>query len=468
MNRFDLAVVGAGPAGMAAAREAAEAGLCVALVDEQPRVGGQIYRNVERVEAPLAAVLGKEFMSGAGLAKDVQHAGITHLAGFSVLAFEKGKLALGAASGAMRIEAREVLLATGAIERPMPMPGWTLPGVMGAGAAQVMLKQSGLAVENAVLVGSGPLLHLVAVQLTRAGAPPRAIVETRRRGDARRAVMKWRLALRAMPYIKRSLANLTELRNAGVRRYMGSRDVALLGERRVESVVFASGGRRREVPCDVALLHHGVIPHVQASRAAGVSHIWSESQMAYVPECDIWGRTDAPHVWVAGDGAWIGGARVAELSGRIAALGIAHDLGYVRSVERDRRMAAWFEEREFELSLRPLIDRAFPPYEAALTPEDSVAVCRCEEVTAGQVRAAVAAGATNVGDAKVMTRVGMGRCQGRMCFPSVARIVAEARDVPVVDAGQLSARPPIKPVTLGALAQMHYGAGAKEGDAHDD
>ncbi|MGR3711547.1 MAG: FAD/NAD(P)-binding oxidoreductase, partial [Shimia sp.] len=147
----------------------------------------------------------------------------------------------------------------------MPVPGWTLPGVMGAGAAQVMLKHSGLAVQNAVLVGSGPMLHLFGAQLVRAGAPPVAIVETRRRSDTRMALMQWRLALRARHYIQRNLADLTDLRNAGVRRYMASEDVALLGERRVEAVFFRSGGRRHELACTTVLLHHGVVPHVQLS-----------------------------------------------------------------------------------------------------------------------------------------------------------------------------------------------------------
>ncbi len=468
MKRFDLAIVGAGPAGMAAAREAAEAGLQVVLVDEQPRAGGQIYRNVGRVSGALKDVLGPSFQHGAPMAEALSHPAITHLAGHTVWAFEKGHLALTSAEGGKKIAARSVLLATGAIERPMPLPGWTLPGAMGVGAAQVMLKQSGLAVENAVLVGSGPPLHLVAVQLIRAGAPPLALVETRKRGDVRRALLKWRLALRAMPYIKQNLSDLTELRNAGVRRYMACKDVALLGERRVEAVVFSSGGRLRELPCDAALLHHGVIPHVHASRAAGLRHVWNEEQASFIPVYDRWGRSTKSRIWIAGDGAAIGGARAAELSGRIAALAIAHDLGFVHSVERDRRTAGWFEERDFELSLRPLIDRAFPPYAAALSPEDGVTVCRCEEIRAGAVRAAVAEGATGVNHTKVMTRAGMGRCQGRMCGNTVARLVAETRGTDMAEVGQLSARPPIKPVTLGALAEMHYAAERDIPETHDD
>ncbi|TCL01219.1 NADPH-dependent 2,4-dienoyl-CoA reductase/sulfur reductase-like enzyme [Shimia isoporae] len=468
MSLFDLAIVGAGAAGMAAAREGAEAGMSVALIDEQPRAGGQVYRNVARAARPMGEVLGEHYVQGAPLAAALEHEGITHFAGHALCGIEGGWLALSSVEGGCRIHARNVLLATGAIERPMPVPGWTLPGVMTVGAAQVMLKQSGVAVENAVLVGSGPLLHLVAVQLVRAGTPPKALVETRKRGDARRAMLMWRLALRATPYVKRSIADLVAVRNAGVARYMASRDVALLGERRVEAVAFSSGGRRREVPCEAVLLHHGVIPHLQASRAAGVPEVWNEGQQAFVPVCDTWGRTEVPHVWVAGDGAWIGGARAAELSGRIAALGIAHDLGYVRSAERDRRTAGWFEEREFELSLRPVVERAFPPYPAALAPADGVTLCRCEEVTAGEVRNAVRSGAQGANQIKVMTRAGMGRCQGRMCGDGVARILADERGTLMGDVAPLGVRPPIKPITLGALAQMHHDAQHAEEEGGDD
>ncbi|KPA21061.1 Hydrogen cyanide synthase subunit HcnB [Shimia sp. SK013] len=464
MHRFDLAIVGAGPAGMAAAREAAEAGLKVALVDEQPRAGGQIYRNLGRAAKTYGAQLGKEYLRGVPLVDGINHEAITHFSGHSVWAIEKGQLALNSPEGARQIGARSVLLATGAIERPMPVPGWTLPGVMAAGAAQIMLKQSGLAVENAVLVGSGPLLHLVAVQLLRAGAPPVALVETRQRRDSRRALLMWRLMLRAGRYVQRSLADLNELRNAGIPRYMASANIALLGERRVDTVSFSSGGRRRELSCDAALLHHGVVPHVQASRAAGVPHIWSATIQAHVPVCDSWGRTEVPRVWVAGDGVWIGGARAAELSGRIAALAIAHDLGFVHSPERDRRTSGWIEERDFELSLRPLIEKAFPPYAAALAPADNVTVCRCEEISAGEVRQAVRDGATGINHVKVSTRAGMGRCQGRMCAAALARIVVQESDAKIDEIGTLNARPPIKPVTLGALAGMARQAQRPEDD----
>ncbi|MGR3711567.1 MAG: (2Fe-2S)-binding protein [Shimia sp.] len=150
----------------------------------------------------------------------------------------------------------------------------------------------------------------------------------------------------------------------------------------------------------------------------------------------------------------IGGARAAELSGRIAALGIAHDLGFVRSAERDRRTGVWREERDLELSLRPLIDRAFPPYRPALAPKDQTTVCRCEEISAGTIRDAARSGAAGVNHVKVLTRAGMGRCQGRLCGTTIARLVAQENGQPIEDVGVLTARPPVKPVTLGVLADL--------------
>ena len=197
MHNADLIVIGAGPAGMSAARRAAALGLSVLILDEQPAAGGQIYRNVDRASAARNDILGKDYTHGRTLTEGLHHENITHLMGAVVWQIEDGTRVAFTQNGkgALAVGQR-ILLATGALERPMPLPGWTLPGVMTAGAAQILLKQSGIACQGAVLVGSGPLLYLIATQMVRAGVPPLALVETQTTGDLTKSMRHLGGALR--------------------------------------------------------------------------------------------------------------------------------------------------------------------------------------------------------------------------------------------------------------------------------
>ncbi|MDP5348131.1 MAG: NAD(P)/FAD-dependent oxidoreductase, partial [Paracoccaceae bacterium] len=192
MTTVDLIVIGAGPAGMAAATEAAGLGLSVTVLDEQTAAGGQIYRAVTGAGAQRGAVLGQDYLDGAGLALAMQASGAQHLTGavvWNIEADAEGITVTWSQDGhAAQLRAARLILATGALERPVPIPGWTLPGVMTAGAGQILLKASGLVAERAVLAGSGPLLYLLAAQMARAGTPPLALVETQGMRDTIRAL----------------------------------------------------------------------------------------------------------------------------------------------------------------------------------------------------------------------------------------------------------------------------------------
>src|SRR6056297_2038886 len=279
MIRYDLAIIGAGPAGLAAAATAAEAGLSVCVLDEQPRAGGQVYRDVERAAGPRGDILGTDYTQGAPLVAGLREDGITHLAGAVVWAIEEGfRISYTQGGAAAQIGAGRVLLATGALERPMPLPGWTLPGVMTAGAGQILLKQSGVLARNAVLVGSGPLLYLIAAQMVRAGTPPRALVETQSRHDLLRAAKHFGGALRGSGYLVKGLKLLAQLVRARVPRYTGATDIAIEGGARAEAVTFRSRGRAHRIACDTVMLHHGVVPNTQAARSIDVPHLWDSAQ----------------------------------------------------------------------------------------------------------------------------------------------------------------------------------------------
>ncbi|MGX0877084.1 NADPH-dependent 2,4-dienoyl-CoA reductase/sulfur reductase-like enzyme [Roseovarius sp. MBR-154] len=455
MTRYDLAVIGAGPAGMAAAATAAEAGLSVCVLDEQPRAGGQIYRDVERAAGPRGDILGKDYTQGASLVAGLRAGGITHLAGAVVWTIEEDfRISYTQGGAAAQIEAGRVLLATGALERPMPLPGWTLPGMMTAGAGQILLKQSGVLARRAVLVGAGPLLYLIAAQMVRAGTPPIALIETQTRADLIRAARHMGGALRGWRYLLKGLGLLSEIIRAGVPRYTGATAIAIEGAGRAEAVTFACRGRARRIACDTVFLHHGVVPNTQAARSLDVRHVWNAAQHGFVPVLDEWGQSDVKGILIAGDGAGIGGAKVAKIAGRLAALQVAGELERIDRATRDRRAVPLRAAKARELAARRFLDRAYPPAAQALDPADATVICRCEEVTAGAIRGHARLGCLGPNQAKAFGRAGMGPCQGRYCGLTVTALLAAAHGRTPDETGYYRVRPPLKPVTLGELAAM--------------
>ena len=458
MKAVDLIVIGAGPAGMAAAAEAAEAGLSVVVLDEQPGPGGQIYRAVTEGGAGRLSVLGQDYLDGARLVQAMLAAGVQHLTGAVVWQIEPdagGSTVTFSRQGrAVQMRAARLVLATGALERPVPIPGWTLPGVLTAGAGQILLKASGLVAERAVLAGSGPLLYLLAVQMVRAGQPPLAVVETQGFGDALRALPHLVRGVRGWRVLVKGLGLLLALRRAGVRRITGARDLAVEGEGHAAALTFKAGGRVQRIACDTVLLHQGVVPNTQISRALRMEHDWLEGQHALAPRLDDWGESSVPGVFVAGDGAGIAGAVAAEAAGRLAGLQAAHQLGRIDKATRDMR--AWRPAARLaaERAIRPYLERAFPPAAQVLAPADDTIICRCEEITAGQVRGWARLGCMGPNQTKAFGRVGMGPCQGRYCGLSVTVLLSQAHGMTPGTVGALRTRPPYKPVTLGELASL--------------
>lgn len=459
MTRVDLAIIGAGPAGMAAAALAARHGLRVTLLDEQPRPGGQIYRDVDRAAALRGDLLGPDYTHGATLTAALKHSGVDHVSGAVVWAIEEGfALSYTKDGRGAQIMADRVLLATGAIERPMPLPGWTLPGVMTAGAGQILLKQSGVLARRAVLVGSGPLLYLIAAQMLRAGTPPLALIETQTRSDLLGAMRHIGGAVRGWRYLAKGLGLLARIIRARVPRHTGATDIRIEGRDRAEAVTFASGGKRHRIACDTVYLHHGVVPHVQAARSLGIAHDWNAAQACFLPRLDIWGQSDVPGIYVAGDSAGIGGAKVAEEAGRLAALHVAQAAGRITQTELDRQAAPLRATLARERAVRPFLDRAYPPCPEALAPADATLICRCEEVTAGDIRKYASLGCVGPNQAKAFGRAGMGPCQGRYCGLTVTALLAEANGQTPDATGYYRVRAPLKPVTLGELALMNQTA----------
>jgi NADPH-dependent 2,4-dienoyl-CoA reductase/sulfur reductase-like enzyme len=449
-DAYDVVVIGAGPAGLAAAATCASAGVSTVLFDEHATPGGQIYRAMTRLPID-AAILGKSYARGAALWQTFVASGAEHVADATVWSLTRERDLAVSVNGQSRLaRARRVIVCTGALERPVPIPGWTLPGVMTAGAAQGLLKSSGMVASGTVVfAGSGPLLWLAAWQYLNAGAEIAAILDTTPRENRARAAPHLPSFILSA-YFREGLSLVRSVKRR-VRVISGVRSLRALGGERVNEVAYATGGAEARIAADLLFLHQGVAPNVNLAMAAGIEHRWDEGQRCWAPVVDRDGHSSVEGIAIAGDGAGIAGAKAAELSGRIAAFAALRALG-ARTNEDDARQA----RRELDRALRgrAFIDSLHAPAKAFSVPSGDTIVCRCEEVTARQIVDTVALGCPGPNQMKAFLRCGMGPCQGRLCGLTVTELIAETRRVSPRDVGYYRLRPPVKPITVGELAAM--------------
>ena len=468
-HAVDVAVLGAGPAGTGAAIAAAAAGRSVLLIDEAPAAGGQIYRKPPDALRPArhdAGNIDPDRRAGDALRRELDESGIRTAFGWrvwSVIRSERGfRLDAIGPGGAHAVEATVLLVATGAIERVLPFPGWTTPGVFGLAAATTMLKSQRISPGKRVVVaGAGPLLAAVAAGVVKAGAEVAAVVDVN--GPA-----SWLAAAPALGLRPRLAAQgagwVLRLLRARVPFHFRATAVRALGDRRLEAVEIApvDGGARSRphtaamtIDCDTLCIGHGLAPATELPRVLRAECVFDRARGGWRPDVDGFGRTSVAGLYVAGDGAGILGGQAALIAGRTVGAAIAADLRGSVPVVR----ASWtgWRARRFGAAMTALT--ATRSAVAAAMPADTI-VCRCEDVTRGEIDAGYDAGARELNQLKHFTRCGMGPCQGRSCGEAAAellalRLVADGV-VPDVDAGrrragQWTGRTPLRPVPLSAL-----------------
>ncbi|AZO53525.1 NAD(P)/FAD-dependent oxidoreductase [Mesorhizobium sp. M8A.F.Ca.ET.057.01.1.1] len=443
-----IVIVGAGPAGIRAAATLVEAGLHPVVIDEGHRSGGQIYRR-----PPDGCVRTPEQLYGSEAAKAralhslfdrlVEEGRLTHCAGSSVIAIHDGQLHILGEAGVTVISCDSLILATGAFDRVAPVPGWQTAGVYSLGAAQIALKAQGVALGlRIVLAGSGPLLTLVGAQLLKAGADVATVLDT----------SSWRQQMRGFSGL--AARPLVALRGLALRAHLGRRYHAGVTLERIEADeqgVTAlhwrdAGGRQQQTPCDMVGMGWHLRAETHLADLAGCTFTYDEQWQQWLPKADVMGRA-GNGVYLAGDGVRILGADGAEIAGRLAAAACLADLGYqAPSAGADLRKLARLERFAGGLA------RAFP-WPAAMVralPGDAI-VCRCENVTAAAVREGADLGGGEANRVKSLSRVGMGRCQGRYCQLAAVELVAAQAGCAPEAVGRFRGQAPVRPAPISAF-----------------
>ena len=335
-TQWDIVIIGAGPAGMSAALQATRHGLSVLVLDRQAEPGGQIFRSAGSASADKRKQIGADYARGEALVREFRQSPATFLGGANVWHLAPGRAYVSHQGTSHVMQARQILIATGAMERPVPLPGWTLPGVLGAGAADVLLKSASMLPEGpVVLCGNGPLILQTVVHLKHFGIPIAGVALTGSPASLFKAALRMPGALLRPQYLLHGMG-------MGLRTFFGApchpaaNDISIRRDGETLTVDFTSFGKRKSLQGTAVLLHEGVVPETRITRLARCRHAWNPRQRYWHAETDVWGKTNVCGIRVAGDSAGVRGADAAIASGEAVALDICREIGALTLETRDR------------------------------------------------------------------------------------------------------------------------------------
>lgn len=458
MHAVDVAVIGGGPAGMSSAVAARQAGASVVVVDEYPRLGGQFFKRAAKDFRLQRSQLSAEHDAGEALRSEIQRLDIEVWSDTILWATFGKTLMLYRGGKSMALQARTVVLATGAHDRPVPFPGWTLPGVMTAGGAQTIARTQWVKPGSRVLIaGAGPFAMPVAQQILRTGAKIVAILEATRPIEwlphASSLWGQWPRFREALAY-RRSLRGIPVLFGHKIVRALGTDTVEAAEVSAVNAAWHSLPGTNKRFDVDAVATAYGFLPNIEVADGLGCELRWDPFGQAWFVKHDATMATSVPGVFAAGEITGIAGSAVAMEEGRIAGLSAAAVIKKIDLAELQRQCEPSIRRRASLMRFADALNRLFGPRPGLWEGlEDATTVCRCEEITAGDIRSCLREGCASVKGIKDWTRAGMGPCQGRVCRSLVGHLVATGSGMAPEAVQRPRTRPPFKPVPFGAMAE---------------
>jgi NADPH-dependent 2,4-dienoyl-CoA reductase/sulfur reductase-like enzyme len=468
MKQVDVAIIGGGPAGMAAAIELAAGGADPAVIDAYPQPGGHYFRQPPQEFSNISVATDSRQAEYASLMAALERLNVGVLSETAVWsifpaegALDGYTLHLHGPHPVRSIQARYLLLASGAYDRPMAFPGWHLPGVMTPGGVQMLMKGHGILPGKRILVGgSGPLLLAAAAGLAEAGAEVVAVLDVAsmwagffkvpqafwRQTDRLKEAWKYGSTLRRK--------RIPLLFRHAIFRALGETEVTAVAYGRVDARGRPLKHTEKVAEVDTICVALGFMPNLALSRYLGCEHIYDARLDTFYPQHASTMATSIPNVFVAGDITGVGGKDLSKLQGQVAGLNILGKLGYLPSPEVKKRTQALEPQLKRETRFIHMIrDRLQVRPGLFELIDDETIICRCEMVTAGQIKVAISDGAREIRGVKLRTRCGMGPCQGRYCEPHVAHMIAHLTQQPREAVGKMSVRPPLMPVLINDILQ---------------
>ena len=456
IKKVDLVVLGAGPAGVAAANVASKEGAEVVIIDENSSAGGQIYRAPPNEFQPQNSFKSDEFREGEKQRNILENSDLTALFKHRVWSVSSDLVVSTVGpNGLSSWHARSLIIANGALERIIPFPGWTIPGVIGLAASTILLKsQYVLPGQSTVVAGCGPLLIAVANGIIKSGGKVSAIIDLNSKSDWIKAFPR---LLSRPDQLFKGMSWFANIMKAGIKLYGGH---AVTNTKQVDNVLRISiapinsagsildSKNQKIVEGDCLAIGHGLFPSTEITRLLKAKHIYDPLKGGWVPLIDDDFRSSIPGVYIAGDATGISGAFSAVQKGRIAGMAAVRDLNVMSSQKYKAKIKSELiilkKNENFGKAAVRLMK--FRP-ELIQTITSETIVCRCEDVFRSEIDEAIESGARDLNQLKAWTRCGMGPCQGRTCSEAIEAILASkvgSREL----AGQWTGRTPLRPIPI--------------------
>ena len=460
VKEYDVVIIGAGPSGIQSAIELQNRDLKIALLDDSFKLGGQIYKNVQNNDTKEKRKLFQEdYYKGLKLIQKLDLSSIDYISSASIWSINDSMVFYSKNNVSTRIRAKKTIIAVGAMERPFPIEGWTLPGVMGATSAQIMLKESSVVKNDAVFVGTGPLFYYVIAQYIDAGANIKAIIDTTPAKNYIKALKYLPKALMKLPYLLKGLGFLYKFKKHKIKMYKFADDIKFEGDeslfdadKTLKRVSFKDG---TSIDTSIAFIHNGLAPNINLQLQAGCEYEFSKKTRTINIITNEYMESSVENIFVIGDGKSVRGVDTATTEAKIAATKILKDFNKLEEKIISNKFLTYSKELKSHSHMRDFLDELYLPNTNFLSPsKDEVVVCRCEEVTFSAVKSSLEIDCKGINSVKSFTRCGMGNCQGRFCGLTLLEIMSEKTNIDIEELNYLKIRSPIKPVRIEEMANI--------------